>query len=91
METIEATFEVINELGLHARPVSRLVQTAARFKSEVQVEREGQVANGKSVMGVLMLCCPKGSTITVRATGPDAQAALEAIGELARQRFGDPR
>ena len=55
MSQSENTFEVLNELGLHARPVTRIVQTAGRFKSDVQIEREGQVANAKSVMGVLLL------------------------------------
>lgn len=91
MDTLEVTLDVQNELGLHARPVTRLVQTAAKFKSEVQIERDGQTANAKSVMGVLMLCCPKGSKLQVRASGPDAAAVLEALKALAAQNFGDPR
>ncbi len=85
----EETFEVLNERGLHARPMTRLVQTAARFKCEMSVERDGQVANAKSVMGLLMLCCHKGARVTVRARGVDAPEALAAVGELFRTRFGE--
>jgi phosphocarrier protein len=89
MSQSENTFEVLNELGLHARPVTRIVQTAGRFKSDVQIEREGQVANAKSVMGVLLLCCPKGSKVVVRASGADAEQAVTAIGELFQSKFGE--
>lgn len=90
MSDIETeTFEVLNERGLHARPMTRLVQTASRFQAEVSLERDGQVANAKSVMGLLMLCCHKGSKVTVRAEGPDAGDAMSAIGELFRTRFGE--
>ena len=89
MDSVEGTFEILNEQGLHARPVTKLVQTASRYRAEVQVEREGQVANAKSVMGVLLLCCPKGSRVTVRASGADAEAAVAAIGELIRGKFGE--
>ncbi len=89
VDTSEGNFEVLNEQGLHARPVTRLVQTAARFRAEVEVERDGQVANAKSVMGVLLLCCHKGSIVKVRAKGEDAAAAVAAIGELFRSRFGE--
>jgi phosphocarrier protein len=89
MSQSENTFEVLNELGLHARPVTRIVQTAGRFKSDVQIEREGQVANAKSVMGVLLLCCPKGSKVVVRASGADAEQAVAAIGELFQAKFGE--
>jgi phosphocarrier protein HPr len=81
-ETVEDIFEVTNELGLHARPLTRIVQTASRYKSDIELEREGQRANAKSVMGMLLLGCHKGSRVTVRAQGADAQQALAAIGEL---------
>lgn len=91
MGRAEDTFEVLNELGLHARPATRIVQTAARFRSEVQLERDGQSANAKSVMGVLLLLCPKGTRVVVRAEGDDAEATVAAIGELFRSRFGESR
>ena len=88
-ERAEQVFEVLNELGLHARPVTRIVQTASRFRCDVELEREGQKANAKSVMGMLLLGCHKGSKVTVRATGADAAQAVTAIGELFAGRFGE--
>ena len=85
----ESVFEVLNEQGLHARPVTRIVQTASRFRCEVELEREGQKANAKSVMGMLLLGCHKGSRVIVRARGGDADGAVAAIGELFATRFGE--
>lgn len=86
---VQETFEVMNELGLHARPATRIVQTASRFRSEVTLSRDGQTANAKSVMGVLLLLCPKGSRVDVRAQGDDAHDAVTAIGALFASRFGE--
>lgn len=86
---IEETFEVLNERGLHARPVTRIAQTASRFKSEVSLSRDGQQANAKSVMGMLMLCCHQGARVTVTAQGDDARAVVDAIGALFADRFGE--
>lgn len=86
---VQETFEVLNELGLHARPATRIVQTASRYRSEVTLSRDGQTANAKSVMGVLLLLCPKGSRVDVRAQGDDARDAVTAIGALFAARFGE--
>jgi phosphocarrier protein len=86
---VQETFEVLNELGLHARPATRIVQTASRYRSEVTLSRDGQTANAKSVMGVLLLLCPKGSRVDVHAQGDDAQDAVTAIGALVASRFGE--
>ena len=85
-----ATFEIVNRLGMHARAATKLVQTASRFRSEVQLEKDGHVANAKSVMGVLLLCGHQGSKVTVSAQGDDADDAVGAIGELIADRFGEP-
>jgi phosphocarrier protein HPr len=85
-----ATFEIVNRLGMHARAATKLVQTASRFRCDVQIEKDGHVANAKSVMGVLLLCGHQGSMITVLARGEDAQDAVSAIGELINDRFGEP-
>lgn len=85
-----ATFEIVNRLGMHARAATKLVQTASRFRSDVQIEKDGHVANAKSVMGVLLLCGHQGSKITVTARGEDATDAVSAIGDLIADRFGEP-
>lgn len=85
----EDTFEIINRLGLHARAASRLVQTASNFPCEVKVRRAEQVANAKSVMGVLLLCGAKGTKVTVEADGDQAEEAVAALGRLIADRFGE--
>ena len=87
----EGIFEIVNELGLHARAATKFVQTANKFKCDVDVERDGQVVNGKSIMGVLMLVAAKGTSIVIRGRGADAQACIDALGELVRGRFGEEK
>jgi phosphocarrier protein len=84
-------FRIVNQLGLHARAATKLVQLASKFPCEVEVAREDQSANGKSVMGVLLLCGSKGSTLEVRARGDRAEECVAAIGELIANRFGEGR
>jgi phosphocarrier protein HPr len=84
-----ASFEIINKLGMHARAATKLVQTASRYRSDVQIEKDGHSANAKSVMGVLLLCGHQGSVISVSAHGEDADEAVRAIGELIADRFGE--
>lgn len=83
-------FTIVNALGLHARAATKLVQLASRFPCDVEVAREDQSANGKSVMGVLLLCGSKGTVLDVKATGERAQECIDAIGELIANRFGEP-
>jgi phosphocarrier protein HPr len=85
-----AKFTIVNELGLHARAATKLVQLASKFECEVQLTHAGQAANAKSVMGVLLLCGSKGTAVEVIATGPRAQECVDAIGELIAGRFGEP-
>ena len=83
------TFEIVNRLGLHARAATKLVQLASTFRSELDLEKDGQVANAKSVMGVLLLCGARGTEVTVVARGDDAEVAVQAIGGLIANRFGE--
>jgi len=87
VETIEATVEIVNRAGLHARPAAALVKLAGGFQSEIHVEKEGLQVNGKSIMGVLMLAAEKGSTLRFTAVGPDAQEAVDALTSLVRRGF----
>ena len=90
MSVTKQSFEIVNELGLHARAATTLVQLAGRYKSEVQLEKDGQVANAKSVMGVLLLCGSRGTQIEVEARGAQASEAVAAIGRLIADKFGEP-
>ena len=90
MNDASARFTIINTLGLHARAATKLVQLAAKFPCEVELAHDGQTANGKSVMGVLLLCGSKGTEIEVRARGDRAQECVDAIGQLIAGRFGEP-
>lgn len=87
----EGVFEIVNELGLHARAATKFVQTANKFKCDVDVEKDDQVVNGKSIMGVLMLVAAKGTSIAIRGRGADAKACVDALGELVRGRFGEDK
>ena len=91
MSTAVGRFLIVNQLGLHARAATKLVQLASRFPCEVEIAREDQAANGKSVMGVLLLCGSKGTQLEVRATGERAQECVDAIGDLIAGRFGEPQ
>lgn len=90
-DSVVRTFEVINELGLHARAAAKLVQTASTFSAKVEAEKQGQRADAKSVMGLLLLCGQRGSSLTFTATGDDAEAAIDAIEALIANRFGEAR
>ncbi len=87
MPSIDA--EIVNVLGLHARAAAKLTQTATRYRSDVWVSRKGRRVNAKSIMGVMMLAAGKGSTITIEAEGEDAGDAVEAIGALVADKFGE--
>lgn len=87
--TVEGEFEIVNALGLHARAAAQLVKVANRFKSEVTISCEGQNANAKSIMGVLMLAAAQGMTVTLACTGDDAQPCLDELKKLIADRFGE--
>jgi phosphocarrier protein len=85
----EQNFTIINKLGLHARAAAKFVTTASAFKADILVRRQDREVNGKSIMGVMMLAAAKGTEITVKADGEDADDALKAIGELIGNYFGE--
>jgi phosphocarrier protein HPr len=83
------TFEIANQLGIHARVAAKLVETANRFQSEVFLEKDGVEVNGRSILDILTLFCPYGSKLTVRTEGVDAQEAMEAFIGLIAAKFGE--
>ena len=86
---IERTIEVVNSLGLHARPAAQFVRLAAGFTSEIELARDEMAVNGKSIMGVMMLAAECGSRVVVRATGSDEAAAVAALEALILNGFGE--
>jgi phosphocarrier protein HPr len=78
-----------NKFGLHARPSASFVQTANRFRSEIKVEKDGQVADGKSIIDLMMLAAAQGTTIKVNVEGEDAGDVLEALEKLIDGKFGE--
>lgn len=76
---------VRNKQGLHARPAALFVQVANRFDSRITVAKDGEVVNGKSIMGILMLGAAKGSEIIIEANGDDAEEALLELEKLLNQ------
>ena len=86
---MERTVTIVNKLGLHARAAAKLVTLASSFKSEIRVKKDAREVSGKSIMGVMMLAAAKGSRITFRAEGPDAERALEALEALIARKFDE--
>ena len=85
--TDERTVEIINKRGLHARASAKFVKLAADFDAVVTVSREGQSVDARSIMGLMMLGAGPGSVLELKAEGPEAAAALEALSELVSAKF----
>lgn len=83
----EIEVELVNEQGLHTRPAKLFVETADKFRSDIEVSFDGISANGKSIMGLLGLLAYQGCKLRIRATGEDAREAVEALSELVRSGF----
>ncbi|MCB1644106.1 MAG: HPr family phosphocarrier protein [Pseudomonadales bacterium] len=86
---LEQDTTIKNRLGLHARAASKLVETCQRFGSAIEVIRDGQAANGKSIMSMLMLQATLGTPVTIRVEGEDEAEALQAVLSLIDDFFGE--
>ncbi len=80
---------IVNRKGLHARATAKLVQCVERFNAEISVTRCGETVGGTSIMGILTLGAGIGTTITIAATGEEAQQAVDTITDLVKDRFGE--
>ena len=78
-----------NKLGLHARPAAMFVRIANRFASDIQVEKDGEEINGKSIMGLMLLAAGCGSCLRVTVTGDDANEMIKALEELIARKFDE--
>jgi phosphocarrier protein HPr len=85
----ERTVQIVNRAGLHARPAAEIVKLAAKYASDITVIRDELEVNGKSIMGVMMLAAECGSTLQLKAEGPDAAEALDALERLIESKFGE--
>jgi phosphocarrier protein len=85
----EREAKIVNKLGIHARPAAEIVKTAGKFKSNITIVRDDLEVNAKSIMGVMMLAAEHGAVITLRATGDDADAALDALCAVIANKFGE--
>jgi phosphocarrier protein len=86
---ITRSLSIINEKGLHARASAKFVEVVERFDATAEVERDGHSVPGDSIMGLLMLGAARGSTITVRLDGPQAEALGDALHSLLKDCFGE--
>lgn len=86
---LEGIFTIRNRLGLHARAAALFVKLAAKFHSNVLMEKDGMQVNGKSIMGLLMLACPLGSKIALRVEGEDEDKAFRELGDLINNGFNE--
>ncbi len=81
--------EIINKLGMHARAAAKFVKLATSFDSNIDIEKDSRRVNAKSIMGVMMLAANKGSTVTLYASGSDAEQSLDALEQLINDRFDE--
>ncbi len=86
---IRRTVGICNQRGLHARASAKFVKLAAAHDAEVRVTRDGTTVNALSIMGLLMLGAGNGCGLEIAATGPDAEAAVEALAELVERKFDE--
>jgi len=89
MGKIVKKLEIKNKLGVHARAAALLVQTVNKFGAQINFSKDGQTADGRSIMGVLTLAATQGSKIQVEASGEDAEKAVKAIEKLIDNRFNE--
>jgi phosphocarrier protein len=80
---------ICNKRGLHARAAARFVKLAEQFDADVRVAKNGSVVSGRSIMGLMMLAASIGTTIEIRATGRQAEAAVEAMAGLVSDAFDE--
>ena len=81
--------EIVNKKGLHARASAKFVQIAEAFQATIDVTRGSETVGGTSIMGLMMLSAAPGTTITIRASGPEAEQAMDALCGLVANRFGE--
>jgi phosphocarrier protein HPr len=82
---MELELTILNKLGLHARPAAEFVRCARKFKSTIVIRKDGEEYSAASILDVLSANLDCGSKMIVSADGPDAETALQQLGELVKQ------
>lgn len=91
-EVCDAELEIKNAQGLHMSPAMKFVDIASRFKSDINVSNDETTIDGKSIMQISMLAATCGTKLKIRAKGPDARQAVDALKELVEDKhFGEPK
>ena len=90
-QSVTTTATIRNELGLHARAATKLVEVASAYEAELFLSKDGREVNGKSIMGVLLLTATRGSVIGIRGEGPDAEELVRAVAKLIEGKFGEEK
>ncbi|MGD2112115.1 MAG: HPr family phosphocarrier protein [Gammaproteobacteria bacterium] len=85
----ERSVTIVNKLGLHARAAAKFVTTASAFSSSIDLAKNGQRVNGKSIMGVMMLAASRGTELSIITSGEDEQEAADSLVQLVADRFGE--
>ena len=85
----ERTVEILNKRVLHARASAKFVKLASSFEAEVQVSKDGQTVDARSIMGLMMLAAGPGCCIDIQAEGNEAASAVEALAALVAARFDE--
>ncbi len=86
---IEQNLQILNRLGLHARPAALIAQTAAKFAADISLTKDQVTINAKSIMGVMMLAAEHGSSVCLKVQGPDEKVAFEALKQLFDNKFNE--
>jgi phosphocarrier protein HPr len=80
---------IANKRGLHARAAAKFVKLAGTFDADITIAKDGTEVSGLSIMGIMMLAAAPGDQVALNTEGADASAALQALGDLVRGRFGE--
>ena len=90
MDVVSARVEILNAMGIHLRPASSMVQACNEYpECEVELSKDGQFVNGRSLLSVIMLAAEMGSVIDIKVSGPGAQDLLAELVDLIENKFGE--
>ncbi len=89
-EKLTKTLTLANRYGMHVRPAGLFAKTASRYDADIEVEKDGTVVSGKSIMALMTLEAGHGAVLKVTASGPQAQEALDELEALVGRKFDIP-